>query len=75
MLKNERIGVVLLQELKLVKKTKENKKIDFSFISVFFFFLLVSVKIGDTRLGSMETGQALVRGLIYARQAKVDCKT
>jgi hypothetical protein len=33
---------------------------------------MISIKIGDTRLGTMETGTGLVRGLIAAVQAKVD---
>jgi len=33
---------------------------------------IVSVKIGDSRLGSMETGSSLVRGLILAQALKVD---
>ncbi|KJE96994.1 tripeptidyl-peptidase 2 [Capsaspora owczarzaki ATCC 30864] len=33
---------------------------------------LISVKIGDTRLGSMETGTAFVRGLTHALKRKVD---
>jgi len=33
---------------------------------------IVSLKIGDARLGSMETGSALVRALIYAIRHKID---
>jgi len=33
---------------------------------------LVSLKIGDSRLGSMETGVGLMRALIYAQKLKVD---
>ncbi len=33
---------------------------------------IVSVKIGDTRLGSMETGAGLVRGLVAAQRNKCD---
>uniref|UniRef100_A0A6B2KWT8 Tripeptidyl-peptidase 2 n=1 Tax=Arcella intermedia TaxID=1963864 RepID=A0A6B2KWT8_9EUKA len=33
---------------------------------------IISVKIGDTRLGSMETGPSLVRALIAAERAKCD---
>lgn len=33
---------------------------------------IVAIKIGDHRLGSMETGVGLVRGIIAAKNAKVD---
>jgi tripeptidyl-peptidase-2 len=33
---------------------------------------IVSIKIGDSRLGTMETGASLVRGLIYAKNAGAD---
>jgi len=33
---------------------------------------IVSIKIGDSRLGSMETGTSMVRGLIAAKRANVD---
>ena len=55
----------------------------YAFFFIFFFFLyfyfllfsgcqIVAVKIGDSRIGSMETGTGLVRGLLAALHNKCD---